>query len=249
MPSIPLLKLNPAAKVRRERITDKDHAVVIDDFLLNADALVEYAATHTSEFASPNAGFPGVQIRANDDAMAEVFRFVRSFLSREYGFMRGGIGMRSWLSLVTAPPEKLTFMQRICHIDPSSDHGRGKYAACLYLFKDERLGGTSFYRWRNEELVQQGAKLLSEDPPAGEAFMREHFAETFGGPAKYMTGSNDVAELIHTVPARYNRFVFFSDDLPHGASIAHPERLDEYPRKGRLSLNLLFSVLPKDGAD
>lgn len=244
MPSIPLLRINPSAKLRRERIAGNDFAVVLDDFLLNPDALVEYAATHRDEFGSPNVGFPGVQIRANDDSMADIFRFVRSTLSREYGFMRGRIGIRSLLSLVTTPPAELSFMQRICHIDPNMDDNRAKYAALVYLFQDPRLGGTSFYRWRNEELVWQGVKLLRDDPPAGEAFMREHF-ETFRGEPKYMTGSNDVAELIHTVPARYNRFVFYSGDIPHSASIGSPERLNDYPRKGRLSLNLFFSVLPK----
>jgi hypothetical protein len=247
MPSIPLLRLNPSAKLRRERITDRDFCVVVDDFLLNPGALVEYAATHPAEFGNPNVGFPGVQIRANDDSMADIFRFVRSTLSREYGFLRGRIGIRSLLSLVTSPPGELSFMQRICHIDPNAEEGRAKYAGLVYLFRDERLGGTSFYRWRNEALVRQGVKLLREDPAAGEAFMREHF-ETFRGAPQYMTDSNDVAELLHTVPARYNRFVFYSGDLPHSASIKHPERLDTYARKGRLSLNLFFSVLPKDAA-
>jgi hypothetical protein len=60
-----------------------------------------------------------------------------------------------------------------------------------------------------------------------------------------MTESNDVAELLCTVPARFNRFVFYSGDLPHSAAITAPDLLSDDPRKGRLTLNLFFSVLHK----
>jgi hypothetical protein len=241
--AIPLVRLNPRAELRREQITATDFCVIVDDFLAEPHALVEYACSHPSEFAHPNIGYPGVQIRVNDDAMAEIYRFVRSKMSKEYSFMRGRIGIRSLLSLVTTPPERLSFMQRICHVDPNADAGRAKYAALIYLFGDERLGGTSFYRWRNEALVWQGVNLLRRDAAQGEELMKRHF-ETLRGPPQYMTASNDVAELVYTVPPRFNRFVFYSGDLPHTGAVEAPELLSEDPRKGRLTLNLFFSVLP-----
>jgi hypothetical protein len=244
MASIPLLRINPAAEVRREPITDRDFCVIVDDFLMNPAALVDYAAAHPGEFSRPNVGYPGVQIRVNDDAMVDIFRFVRSSMSRSYSFMRGRIGIRSLLSLVTLPPAELAFMQRMCHIDPVLDAGRAKYAALIYLFHDERLGGTSFYRWRDEQLVWKGVSLLRSDPAAGEAFMKQSFA-TFREPPRYMTESNDVAELLFTAPPRFNRFVFYSGDLPHTGAVAAPELLSRDPKKGRLTLNLFFSVLPK----
>jgi hypothetical protein len=62
-----------------------------------------------------------------------------------------------------------------------------------------------------------------------------------------MTGSNEIAELLYTVPPRFNRFVFYSGDMPHSAAIAAPELLSDDPRQGRLTLNLFFSVLPNPG--
>lgn len=241
--AIPLVRLNSRAALRREQITARDFCVIVDDFLAEPNALVEYASSHPAEFSHPNMGYPGVQIRVNDDAMAEIYRFVRAKLSKEYSFMRGRIGIRSLLSLVTTPPERLSFMQRICHVDPNADAGRAKYAALIYLFGDERLGGTSFYRWRNEELVWQGVNLLRRDAAQGEELLKRNF-ETLRGPPQYMTGSNDVAELVYTVPPRFNRFVFYSGDLPHTGAVAAPELLSEDPKKGRLTLNLFFSVLP-----
>ena len=220
MATIPLLELNPQAAIRREQISANDFCVVVDDFLKEPNALVEYASRHPGEFSHPNVGYPGVQIRVNDDAMTEIFRFVRSRMSRLFGFMRGRIGIRSLLSLLTSPAGQLSPMQRICHIDPNADAGCAKFAALVYLFGDERLGGTSFYRWRNEELVWEGCRsLLRRDASQGEHFLKQHFA-TFREPPRYMTESNDVAELLYTVPARFNRFVFYSGDTPHTGAIA-----------------------------
>ncbi len=244
MATIPVLRVNSVAALRRERISATEFCIVVDDFLAEPNALVDYAARHRSEFSHPNIGYPGVQIRVNDDAMVEIFRFVRSRMSKEFGFLRGRIGIRSLLSMVTLPADRLSFMQRICHVDPNAEAGRAKYAALLYLFHDERLGGTSFYRWKDEQTVWQGVALLRKDVRQGEEFLQTHF-ETFREPPRYMTDSNDVAELLYTVPPRFNRFVFYAGHLPHSGAVAAPEQLSEDPSKGRLTLNLFFSVLPK----
>jgi hypothetical protein len=244
MAAIPVIRINPQASLRREQICEKEFCIVVDDFLQDPNMLVEFASRHPGEFSNPNIGYPGVQVRVNDDAMKEIFRFVRSRMSKEYTFMRGRIGIRSLLSMLTLPPDELTLMQRICHIDPNPDPGRGKYAAIVYLFSDERLGGTSFYRWRDEGLVWKAADMLRNDVDKGEEFLKRHF-KTFREPPRYMTESNEIAELLCTIPPRFNRFVFYSGDVPHSGAITAPELLSKDPRKGRLTLNLFFSVLPK----
>lgn len=244
MAAIPVIQINPQASLRREQISENEFCVIVDDFLKDPDMLVEFASQHPRDFSHPNIGYPGVQLRVNDDAMKDIFRFVRSRMSKLYGFMRGRIGIRSLLSMLTLPPDALHYMQRICHIDPNPDAGRAKYAALIYLFHDERLGGTSFYRWRDEKLVWEGVAMLRQDTGKGEEFMQRHF-KTFREPPRYMTESNEIAELLYTVPPRFNRFVFYSGDIPHTGAITAPELLSDDPRKGRLTLNLFFSVLPK----
>ena len=246
MSALPVIRLNQRSSLRREQIAENDFCVIVDDFLENPDMLVEFAAGHPADFSNPNVGYPGRQLRVDDNAMADIFRFIRSRMSKQYNFMRSRIGIRSLLSMVTLRPEELAYMQRICHIDSNPGPGRDKYAALVYLFDDERLGGTSFFRWRDEALVWKGVNLLREDTAGGEAFMQEHF-ETLGGPPRYMTESNEIAELLYTVPPRFNRFVFYSGDMPHSAAIAAPELLSDDPRQGRLTLNLFFSVLPNPG--
>lgn len=244
MASLPLIRINGDATIQRQQITETEFAVVVDDFLAQPEALVEFASEYRAEFSNPNIGYPGVQLRIDDAPMKDIFRFVRSRMSKLYGFMRGRIGIRTLLSMVTLPADELTFMQRICHIDPNPDAGRQKYAALVYLFRDERLGGTSFFRWRDEELVWDGVKLLRNDRAQGEAYMKRHF-ETFREPPRYMTESNEIADLLCTVPPRFNRFVFYSGDIPHSGAITEPGLLTNDSRQGRLTLNLFFSTLPK----
>lgn len=119
MAAIPVIRINPNAGLRREQISANDFCVIVDDFLQDPDMLVELAARHLGDFANPNIGYPGVQLRVNDDAMKDIFRFVRSKMSKAYSFMRGRIGIRSLLSMLTCRPEQLSLLQRICHIDPN----------------------------------------------------------------------------------------------------------------------------------
>jgi len=244
MVAVPSVRLNPDAALQRQAISDEAFCVIVDDFLKNPDELVQFASQHAGEFTHPNIGFPGVQTRVDDAAMKDIHRFIRSKMSRQYGFMRGRIGIRSLLSLVTLQPEALHPLQRICHIDPNAEPGRAKYAALVYLFRDERLGGTSFFRWKDESLVWKAREIVRDDPERGESYLRQHF-KTFRERPKYMTESNEIGELLYTVPPRFNRFVFYSGDIPHSAAIAAPELLSDDVRQGRLTLNLFFSTVPK----
>jgi hypothetical protein len=60
-----------------------------------------------------------------------------------------------------------------------------------------------------------------------------------------MTESNEIGELLFTVPPRFNRFVFYPGDIPHSAAITAPKLLSTDAGTGRLTLNLFFSALPK----
>ena len=60
-----------------------------------------------------------------------------------------------------------------------------------------------------------------------------------------MAVSNEIAELLFEVPAQFNRFVFYSGDLPHSAHIPRPELLSTDFAEGRLTLNCFASVRPR----
>ena len=150
----------------------------------------------------------------------------------------------TFLSMATLQPEELSNLQRLCHSDPRGRADRRNFAGLIYLFENEDLGGTGFYRWKEVELIKQATALEIEDPQRALAFLQEHFP-TYNKPACYMSGSNEIAELLFEVPARFNRFVFYSGDVPHSAKITLPEQLTGDFRTGRLTLNCFASVRPR----
>ena len=57
-----------------------------------------------------------------------------------------------------------------------------------------------------------------------------------------MTGSNDIAELLTVVPARFNRLVFYDGEAPHSGHIANPDLLSDDLSKGRLTFNFFANA-------
>ncbi len=146
--------------------------------------------------------------------------------------------------MVTLRPDELSNLQRNCHSDPNPGPDRTIYAGLLYLFENEDLGGTSFYRWKDRWISKNATGIDLDDPDEGLVFLQKDFP-TFREPACYMTESNEIAERLCTIPARFNRLIFYSGQIPHNAAITAPELLSTDIRKGRLTLNVFADVLPK----
>jgi hypothetical protein len=240
-----LLQINPRLEIQASRISEDQACVVVDDFLLNARELVDYAVTHREEFIEPERAYPGRILPFDNDFLDPLHRFIRYEMTRIFPFCRGGAEFHTQFSLATLQPEQFTWIQRLCHTDPRLQAGRVNYAALLYLFDNPDMGGTGFYRWKDETYWQRMAERQRENPDAGLDELRERF-ELFREPPRYMTASNEAAELLDVVPARFNRLVFYSGDLPHNAHIEHPELLSPDPARGRLTLNCFVNAVPRN---
>jgi uncharacterized protein (DUF952 family) len=244
-PKEPRIRINGGASIRREAISEDHHCVIVDDFLQNPRELVEFAAHNAVQFSAAKSHYPGLFIDVNDDAMTDIYRFIRSKMTKHFPFLRGDLKLSAFLSVVTFRPDELSALQRMCHTDPAPDPGRATYAALLYLFENENLGGTSFFNyWKKHELLKEVEAMDREEPDKAHEFLLENFP-TFRKRAKYMTESNEIAELLCTIPARFNRMIFYSGRIPHNAAITAPELLSEDCRKGRLTLNVFADVLPR----
>lgn len=238
------IQVNPHATVRRESIIGNHDCLIVDDFLLDPKKLVDFAAGHAGEFKRVESSYPGPLFRIDAAAMADIYRFIRFRMSKQFPFFKSGLDFWSYLSIVTVQPDDLSYLQRICHTDPERNPERAPYAALIYLFENEDLGGTGFYRWKELDIVKQAEALGREDPNKALALLQEHFP-TYRSPSRYMTGSNEIAELLISIPARFNRMIFYSGDVPHSGAITAPESLSPDVRQGRLTLNVFVSVMPR----
>ena len=123
-------------------------------------------------------------------------------------------------------------------IELQSVHDGLKKAFEMDMYAD-RIFAT--YRWKEQKSIEEATALELENPGSSLTFLQEHFAMYREAP-QYMCGSNEVAELLLDVPARFNRLVFYSGDVPHSAHIPQPELLSADFSKGRLTLNCFTSV-------
>lgn len=225
---------NPVPRIEIVRIDARNVAVVLDDALLDPDALVRRAAEHAGAFVeAPHNAYPGPELRLPDSVTAQLAacfaRHARALLGA-----RRVLRAHSRLSITACPAARLLPRQWLPHVDRmEAGPGQRIAASVLYLFGDPALGGTSFYRPRRPlpavaELVQDSSQL----PP--EAFTARH------GIAPGYPDASAWFDKVATVPARYNRMVFYPGTVFHAGEIRAPERLVDDPAAGRLTLNGFF---------
>ena len=139
-------------------------------------------------------------------------------------------------SLVTQPPEKLAFLQRIPHIDSSTSRG---LATVHYLFH-AGWGGTAFYRHRGTgyEYVDEGREL---------AYFTRLQQESQGADAPapgYIGEDTPLFERVEKVDGIYNRMLVYRRNSLHSATIDNDRVPPPDPVGGRLSINTFIDVAP-----
>lgn len=233
------LSFNPRPEVRVLRFGSDGYCCVVDDILRFPEEWVRYAVERRGQFVSAAAsGYPGISL-ATDRAGAYAMREFFGFHLRRHFDARRLVQMICRYSMVTLAPEELRPPQWICHQDPpAADPSLSQQACVLYLFHDEGLGGTSFYEATRS--FGETAQLFADAC----AMSAAQFTERYGIQASYLCDSNAYFKRLATVPARWNRAVFYSGALLHSGQIAAPERLTADPATGRLTVNFFFSSRP-----
>jgi Family of unknown function (DUF6445) len=231
---VDFLRFNPQPRLSVWPLGPHADCVVADDALVDPQALVDWAGAQ--RFVPP-AGYPypGLVLQAPAELTQRVADFLALHARTRLGARRT-LELTVRLSLVTVPPQELEPRQWLCHRDRIDDSGRLLFAASvLYLFRDPALGGTSFYRPRlppeaTDQLIADSMRLDAQ------AFGARH-----GLQAGYMGDSNAYFERVATVPAAWNRMIFYDGGLFHSADVGRPALLSAHPAHGRLTLNSFFT--------
>ncbi len=231
----PLLNANPRVSV--VPIFDGHQCVIVDDFMRDPTELIDYAVSNRALFNDdPRNYYPGPELPLGGDFAA---RLRDAFLlhARAPLKARRVNRMMSRLSLVTRRPDEVLPAQRLPHRDMDGlPEGEGAAAMVLYLFKDERLGGTSFFKPAvpMDEMAALMQELkrqeLAGEPPSSDL------------PATYLTESNRYFEKVLTIAPRYNRAIFYDGRLFHSGDLHTPGLMANDPRTGRLTVNAGFLV-------
>jgi hypothetical protein len=237
------LSFNPRPRVEVLRFGSGGYCCVVDDILRFPEEWVAYAVARRAEFVSAAAsGYPGISL-AIDTGAGYAMREFFAFHMRRYFDARRLVQMICRYSMVTLAPAQLSPGQWICHQDPPlGDPRLTRQASVLYLFHDETLGGTSFYE--STRPFAETSQLLADSA----AMDARQFTERYGIQPSYLCDSNAYFRRAATVPARWNRAVFYSGALLHTGQIDAPERLTADPATGRLTVNVFFSSRPNMSA-
>lgn len=227
---------NPSPRIQVVPVLPGHECLVVDDALIEPERWVEMAAANRAGFdASPHNAYPGVELRLPEDTSASLGDFFARHIRARLGARRT-LRMYSRLSLVTFVPSELAPRQWLCHRDRMElEPGRCIAACVLYLFDNPDLGGTGFFRPRQGEIAT--ARLVHESGRLSPTA----FSAKYGIQPGYMLETNRWFERVASIEARWNRLIFYSGMLFHGADIRRPQLLTDDPRSGRLTLNGFFT--------
>ncbi|WMW80642.1 DUF6445 family protein [Undibacterium cyanobacteriorum] len=251
----PLPLFNPQASVSVQVIPDlgamsavagkgkQEVCVVVDDFLLNPEEVVEHARRQRQQFRyDVDNYFPGVEMDMGRTFALQMEQYFMLHL-RSHFQVRRNLGCACRMSMTTLSAAELKPLQRLCHRDAEVlPLGMGIAASVVYLFTDASLGGTSFFRPRGP--LDETRRFLQRAEHADHTWLNDELQQA---PA-YCYQSNPRFALTHTVEAKWNRAIFYEGTVFHAAHISDPTRLSAEVDHARLCLNAFFRFKKQAGA-
>jgi hypothetical protein len=228
--------LNPNATIEVVRFDEQHFCLVIDDALLEPEQQLQYAATHQPEFRPVDFNaYPGIYLPAPAALIRELRDLFLSRARRHFNARRS-VAVHCRFSMVTLAPRALRPLQWLCHRDDVRLPAHlGMQASVLYLFRNPRLGGTSFYA-PARPAAEIDALLADARRLAPDAFTHK-----YGIDCGYMQKTNDYFHLLGNIPGQWNRLIFYDGGMLHSGDISAPELLSADPLVGRLTLNGFFT--------
>jgi hypothetical protein len=218
--------------IQRVPIGNGAECIVVDNILSDPQRMVAGAVANREAFSfNPANHYPGIEKKMPAEFDQRLEEYFSQHLKQPFQARRT-LGINTRMSIVTSRPEDLTPPQRICHRDAHScAEGEGACAAVLYLFDDARLGGTSFYRplVSPEEIdyLLHQARVLD----------RDSFSKVIGAQPEYFNSVTRYFEKTATIPAAWNRAIFYDATVFHSGQIDVPELMHAHPGQGRLTIN------------
>jgi hypothetical protein len=231
-----ILNLHPDVRIQKLTIgSEKAPLVVIDNFIADPEKLIRRAANRV--YVDQPSYFPGIRYAA-PLGYQHLFEARLKDMLLEYFQLKNRrfVFQMCHYSLITTPPDKLEFLQRIPHIDSVSGTG---LASVHYLFKG-RYGGTAFYRHRKTgfEYVDESRK---------ETYYECLESERNGPDAPqtgYIEGDTPLYEQIGKQDGVFNRVLIYRKNSLHTGIIGKDFVPDHNPLTGRLSINTFIEVVP-----
>jgi len=202
--------------------------LVVDNVVADPQALVDQAAGKL--FGDVASYYPGIRAKVPLTLQHFILSTFGSEFAQVFGLNAKSLRFTSChFSLVTTPPDKLTYLQRIPHIDSLNNN---ELALVFYLFKSN-LGGTAFYRHR-----ATGFETVDQDRQP--EYWRQVEAEQPAiekTPSAYIGGDTEFYERIAHQDGVFNKMLVYRRTSLHSGALGPDFDASPDPRRGRLSVN------------
>ncbi|NDK38129.1 hypothetical protein DT603_04655 [Pseudoxanthomonas gei] len=230
-----LLEHHPGLRVSKLSLgSEGAPLLVIDNLVADPERLARKAAR--SQFVAQASMFPGIRAPAPLSYQYFLETTLNPLLEECFSMQPGRfVFPMCHFSLVTLPPGKLEFLQRVPHIDSVSADG---LASVHYLFHGD-WGGTDFYRHRR-------SGFESIDLARRESYfqcLEQQRLDSGGQTDGYIGGDTSLFERIAQVQGVFNRMVVYRRNSLHSGSIDNSRVPPPDPMTGRLSINTFIDVL------
>lgn len=204
---------------------------VVEDFVLDPEALIAYADSDEPFRATPGDFYPGVRKPAPPQYVEDLCTLYGDALRKRFAMPLHTVPRVIFcaLSITTTEPHRLRPIQRVPHFDTSAPN---QLAVVHYLCGPE-YGGTSFYRHRStgfETISQQRIRHYS-------ATVKREVMKEYAPPPKYMDGDDPLFARIASYEARCNRALIYPSNVLHSGDIRRVSSSDGSARAARLTVN------------
>lgn len=230
---LPDLVFNADARIEILRVGDSEEpVVVVDNVLVDPDALIEHAAQAAFDLPPAASRYPGLVAPLPDTYRNQVAQLLLGPMAGSFG-VNPGFRPPSYgfFGLATVGPEAMTPAQAAPHID---SHRLNSFATVHYL-SPAAFGGTAFYRHK-----ATGYEVVT--PIRSDGYRRLRRQELEAHKDRPLEEVRQLYEEIAHVEARFNRLIFYRAGLFHSACLTAGVDLGNTPRTGRLTANMFFNT-------
>lgn len=229
------MRFEPSVNAKLEIVrlgNEQTPLVQIDRVLEKASNLVQYAVEQASFESVKGNLYPGVRAAMPLDYVEGAVRALDPLIRSTHDLKNAVLAnAECFFSIVTTPPHDLRPLQKIPHIDTTSE----LHFAVVHYLCDGPFGGTAFYRQ-----TATGFETINHEREPFWAARRDEMLGQMPDDAGYANEETAGYEQIGSVSCRFDRLVLYPSNLLHSGLIPSDMHLSPDPAQGRLTANFFI---------
>ncbi len=230
-----IIAINPDFNFQLVKVgQEQTPVIIIDDFALNLDNLIDDACNNVEFAQNDNSYYPGIRAKLPQEYAIESLQAIYRQLYTIYNIPKH-LRLKPqdlFYSLITTAEKDLNLLQRLPHFDTS----RPYYFAAIHYLNEGEHGGTGLFRHH-----QTGYERIDDSRVDHYLSSANHFVKKVAiPPAQYIKNSTAQFEMFEYIEYKANRLVLYPGNILHSAIVCPESDISACPKTGRLTANLFI---------